>query len=182
MRTGTASREFDDLAAMLVGADEYSISIFKNIAASAGIHNVILFDSAKAALAKMRHAGAPDILFAYFAEHGNESLQLCRFVRNREAFPHPFLPIVAVMEKATVAGVTAVRDAGVDEFLVLPFSQKSLSERVRSICRDRRGFVEVPGYFGPDRRRGAMAKWLGSDRRSEPSRLIDPVSEEIYIG
>ena len=182
MQTGTTSREFGQLSVMLVGADEYSVSIFKNVAASAGIQNVVLVDGAKAALAKMRHAGAPDILFAYFSEKNNESLQFCRFVRNRESFPHPFVPIVAVMEKATVAGVTAVRDAGVDEFLVLPFSQKSLSERVRSICRDRRGFVEVPGYFGPDRRRGAMAKWLGADRRSEPSRLIDPVSEEIYLG
>ena len=74
MRTGTTSREFGELSAMLVGADEYSVSIFKNVAAPAGIQNVVIIDGAKAALAKMRHVGAPDILFAYFLRDGQRIL------------------------------------------------------------------------------------------------------------
>jgi CheY-like chemotaxis protein len=182
MRNETSSRDFDDLKVMLVEPDEYNATIFKGVAGSIGIHQIAEYTNPKSALANIRLSGAPDILFVKFGEKQSQPLQLCRLIRDRESFPHPFMPIVAIMERATMASVTAVRDAGVDEFLACPYSPKSLGERVRSIVYDRRGFVAVPEYFGPDRRRGAMAKWLGSDRRSEPSELINPITEEMYIG
>ena len=182
MRNETSKRDFDDLRVMLVEDDEYNASIFKGVAGSVGLHQIAEYTNAKSALANIRLSGAPDILFVKFGEKLSQPLQLCRLIRNRESFPHPFMPIVAIMERATVANVTAVRDVGVDEFLACPFSPKSLKERINSIVYDRRGFVAVPEYFGPDRRRGAMAKWLGADRRSEPSELINPVTEEMYVG
>ncbi len=182
MPNESARREFGDLRVALVDGEEYSVSIFKNVAASLGVHDVVSFATPKAAVANIRISGAPDMLFVKFNPGDGEALQLCRLVRDRGNFPHPFMALVAIMERATVGSVTEVRDAGADEFLACPYSPKSLVERIRSILYDRRGFVDVPGYFGPDRRRGAMAKWLGADRRGDPSELIDPVTEEIYMG
>ncbi|WP_436640394.1 response regulator [Microbaculum sp. FT89] len=182
MRIERSGSEFKDFKVALVDGEEFGVSIFKSIAASTGIHNVVAYASPKAAIGNIGIAGAPDILFVKFSGANKNALQLCRLIRDRETFSHPFMPVVAIMEEATVASVTAVRDAGVDEFLACPFSPKALGERVRSIVHDRRGFLDLSGYFGPDRRRGAMAKWLGVDRRSEPGPLIDPVTEQPYIG
>lgn len=182
MRNESSVRDFGELRCMLVDAEEYSSSLFKSAAASVGLHNIAVFQSAKAVLANIRVAGPPDLLFVKFTSVDPGSIRLCRFIRDRAAFPHPFIPIVAVVEHATKAAVTAVRDAGVDEFLACPYSPKTLSQRIRSIVADRRGFVDVPGYFGPDRRRGAMARFLGAERRSDPTELIDPLTEQVYTG
>jgi|GEM_PF-7072546 len=176
----TSQRKREPLNVFLVGADEYQVGVFKNAVGLAGISTVRAFEGAKKALAIMHQNGAPDILFVWFGEENRDALGLCRVVRNPETFAAPFLPIVAVMETATLPAVRSVRDVGVDEFLACPFSPKALAERVQAITQDRRGFVHVPGYFGPDRRRGAMARYLGSDRRSTPSQLIDPLTEQRY--
>jgi two-component system, chemotaxis family, chemotaxis protein CheY len=178
----TARREYADLKVVLVDADDYDVGMFKSVAASIGIHNVTTYTSPKAAIGNIEISGAPDILFLKFDGSSDDSIQLCRFLRNRDTSPHPYVALVAVLEQPTIALVTGVRDVGVDEFLACPFSPKAVHERIKAILHDRRGFVDVPGYFGPDRRRGAMAKWLGSDRRSEPTTLINPVTQEAYIG
>lgn len=182
MDTKTETRQLSDLTVALFDNDDYFISLFKSIAASLGMQKIGTFGSTKSAVSKIRMAGAPDILFIRYKSPTDSVDELCGLIRTRDTFPFPYLPMVAIMDRATVSSVTAVRDAGVDEFLGTPFSPATLALRINAILFDRRGFVDVPGYFGPDRRRGSMAEWLGADRRSGSSELIDPVTQATYIG
>ena len=49
--------------------------------------------------------------------------------------------------------VTEARDAGVNEFLIKPFSVDGLKRRIIATVNNPRDFIEVESYFGPDRRR-----------------------------
>lgn len=123
-----------------------------------------------------------DVVFVHWPQDDRQPLHFCRAMRYHERSPNPFLPIVVMSEAATEHNVELARDAGVDEFLVCPFSAKSLEERLRSVFGQRRGFIRTESYFGPDRRRGAMAKMLGQERRSKPTEMIDPATGETYVG
>ena len=171
-------RRLSALAIAIVDNDRQRVSTFRQSASRIGVRDVAQYGSAKAALAAIRMSGPPDVLFVRFEPVSAEGIVLCRAIRNRTGFPFPFLPLVALCANATRASVQAARDAGVDEFLACPFAPRALADRLAVTIEDRRGFVDVAGYFGPDRRRGAMARWLGAERRSDPTSLIDPTTQQ----
>jgi len=53
---------------------------------------------------------------------------------------------------ADIVRLLALRDAGVSEVLIGPVTFARVEERLRAMARDRREFVDSPGYVGPDRR------------------------------
>lgn len=122
-----------------------------------------------------------DIMLASWIPPDRAVLELCRRIRTPASSACPFLPIIVICQQATRENVLAAREAGVDEFLTSPFSPKAFADRIRAILFNRRGFVQVSGYFGPDRRRGAMAEMLGVERRAGNSTLIDPRTGAVYI-
>lgn len=134
----------------------------------------------RATLARLS-GSRPDILIINAIGRLPASLALAAAVRNRHSFPDPFLPIIIVMANVTRDRVLRARDAGIDEFLAFPFSANALYQRIESIVFDRRGFVATPSYFGPDRRRGAMATYLGTNRRGGSSLLINPRTRQTYL-
>lgn len=138
-------------------------------------------DDSRQVFVALRSARPPDVLLIHWAPPDERPIKLCRAIRSRGSSPLPFLPLMIVCEKVTKAHVLAARDAGVDEFLAAPFTARALRERLLAIVEQRRGFVDVPGYFGPDRRRGAMADWLGCNRRTGNDALIDPATGRIYV-
>lgn len=123
----------------------------------------------------------PDILIINSIGRLTSSLTLAAAVRDRHSFPDPFLPMIIVMANVTKERVLQARDAGIDEFLAFPFSATALYQRIESIVFDRRGFVATQSYFGPDRRRGAMATYLGANRRGGSSLLINPRTRQTYL-
>lgn len=175
-------RRLSALAVAVVDNDRQRVSTFRQSAARIGVRDVAQHGSAKAALAAIMMSGPPDVLFVRFDDGSADAIALCRAIRNRTGFPFPFLPLVALCATATRASVQAARDAGVDEFLACPFAPSTLATRLAAVLDNRRGFVDVPGFFGPDRRRGAMARSLGAERRGGPATLIDPATQQTYMG
>lgn len=146
-----------------------------------GLRPIRKLDSAGKTFKELRSATPPDVLLLRWTPPDRKPITLCRAVRSRKSSPRPFLPLIIICEQVTKAHVLAARDAGVDEFLAAPFTAKSLRNRLLAIVEQRRGFVDVPGYFGPDRRRGAMADFLGVNRRSGNDELIDPETGRVYL-
>jgi two-component system, chemotaxis family, chemotaxis protein CheY len=134
-----------------------------------------------AALHNIADGSPVDVMLVVWDEPHREWHSFCRVVRDRDSSPCPFQALVVISKEATREHVQLARDAGVDEFLALPFSTDGFRQRLLAIVRQRRGFVDVAGYFGPCRRRGAMARMLGVERRGRPSKLIDPYTGAIYL-
>jgi two-component system, chemotaxis family, chemotaxis protein CheY len=176
-----APTEFASLQLGLLGNDDFSASLVKSAARTCSIRDIDVYSNPNAAMVALIARTKPDIMLVHHRQK-EVGLAFCRAVRDRETSPAPFLPIIMISAQVTRQDVVAARDAGVDEFLASPFSPKMFSARIGSVVFNRRGFIAVDGYFGPDRRRGAIAEMLGVERRSTPTKLIDPVSGKIYIG
>lgn len=88
-----------------------------------------------------------------------------RWVRTHRDDVIRFLPIIMTSGYATEAAVREARDLGATEFLVKPFSVKSLCDRILNIINNPRPFVKAPGFFGPDRRR-KVEPLTGEERRN----------------
>ena len=74
--------------------------------------------------------------------------------------------------------VTGARDLGVTAFLAKPIPAGTLFARIIEIIENRRQFVAIEDFFGPDRRRRAAA-YKGEDRRTGNPDLIEALEDGI---
>lgn len=160
-----------DLRLCIFDADGFSLSSIRRAAVAAQIHDVTVHptvDEAQTALGG-RTADAVVIHWLPPFEHG---LRLCQSIRSPGKAANPFLPILMISAHAGRQHLMTARNAGIDEFLVTPFGPGDFVARLRAAVFERRPFIDVPTYFGPDRRTGDLACHLGTDRRRSAASLL----------
>jgi len=118
--------------------------------------------------------GEIDLVFIDFKLGGLDGIEFCRQIRRSSQSPNPFLPIIMVTAYSERRRVIDAVNAGVDEFLVKPIRAVDVANRMNAVIERRRSFIEVPGYFGPDRRRRSDPRFKGPWRRA-----ADPVTIHI---
>lgn len=97
---------------------------------------------------------APDLMLVDWVMEPENGLSFVRTMRSGLIPSARYTPIILVSGYSELWRVHMARDAGVNEYIVKPFTAKTLYAKIRSIVEINRPFVEVPGgYFGPDRRR-----------------------------
>jgi DNA-binding response OmpR family regulator len=96
---------------------------------------------------------------------GGEGFSLARRMRLDPRSPNRMVAILMLTAYAQQHHVLAARDAGIDEFLMKPFTAKALAMRIATLVSAPRHFVSSTTYFGPDRRRPATPGYEGPDRR-----------------
>lgn len=106
-----------------------------------------------------------DLIVVDVMLEGETGLDFVKRVRRDPASPQRTAPIVVVTASEDPAVRVAARDAGADEFTVLPADPAALSSAVAAALEQPRPFVEAEAFSGPDRRTTA-AVFAGPDRRS----------------
>ena len=81
-----------------------------------------------------------------------KALEFVRWLRRAADNPNRFIPVILTYGHTTVSDVQLARDFGANIVVAKPYSAQVLLERVIRASRDKRPFVEAPGYVGPDRR------------------------------
>lgn len=117
--------------------------------------------------------GDIDIAFVDFKLGGLDGIEFCRRIRLDPDSPSRYLPIIMITAYSERRRVIDAINAGVDEFLVKPIRAVDVANRVNAVIERRRSFVEVAGYFGPDRRRRDDPRHRGPWRRSADPGTID---------
>jgi DNA-binding response OmpR family regulator len=96
----------------------------------------------------------PDILIVDWALGGEQGLNLVKRLRAGEGGDaYKKLPIIMVTARTRLVDIEYARAAGVDEFVLRPFSTATMMARITEIRTRRREFVESTRYIGPCRRR-----------------------------
>ncbi|SOD95949.1 response regulator [Caenispirillum bisanense] len=131
------------------------------------------------ALEMVRHR-MPDLVFTDFDLPHLDGIEFTRLVRTGMDSPNPFLPVVMISAHATRFHVLAARDAGVNEYLVKPFSAAGLFSRMRAVIESPRRYVRTKTYFGPDRRRRDDPLYRGPDRRGRDVQPTAPQAPREY--
>lgn len=81
-----------------------------------------------------------------------DGLEIIRKIRKEGVITQPTLPVIMLTGRAEHSDVIAARDAGVNEYVVKPFSVKSIYNRLERIIEQPRNFVISHQFIGPDRR------------------------------
>lgn len=109
----------------------------------------------------------PDIVITEWRVEGVSGLDFLKSMR-AQGGPVRFTPIIMVTSETRREKVIEARNAGVTEYVAMPLTAKALFLRIREVIERPRPFVDVGGYFGPDRRRrSASPSDIEDDRRGK---------------
>jgi two-component system, chemotaxis family, chemotaxis protein CheY len=104
---------------------------------------------------------------------GMDGIEFAKAVR-RSGKGYALVPIIMLTGNAEIHHVTHARDAGVNEYLIKPFTVKDLCNRLKEIVENPREFVMAPGYKGPSRRRKSIPSAFTVDRRKNSPKPLPP--------
>ena len=105
-----------------------------------------------------------DIILVDWLQNPDRGILLTKMIRRDKTSINQFVPIIMTAGSGHLARVVKARDAGVSEYLVKPFSAKSLADRIVRVIEKQREFVVSEEYVGPDRRVKQLP-FEGEDRR-----------------
>lgn len=66
---------------------------------------------------------------------------------------NPYMPVVLMTQNASRDYVVKARDCGASAFVAKPLHFESLQRTIETVLTDKRSFIKVRSYAGPDRRR-----------------------------
>lgn len=112
-------------------------------------------------LSKQKH----DLIIVDWMMEPINGIEFTRRVRNDPDSPDPYVPIILMTGYSEKTRVIEARDSGITEFLVKPFTSRSLYARIEHVIEKPRQFVKSRDYFGPDRRRIKSDEYGGQERR-----------------
>ncbi|MDO8900173.1 MAG: response regulator [Phenylobacterium sp.] len=179
----SASLTADDLSGLKVlVVDDHvnTVRLIVDVLRAAGVGSVSsAFEglSARQALARQE----PDLIFTDWRMPVMDGLELTRSIRMAavspdRSVPDPEIPIIMVTGHRSAREVEIAREAGVNEFVMKPFTPAALLSRIQLVLAQPRPFIVSNGYVGPDRRRKAELTYAGPLRRtSDPEEVVDVV-------
>lgn len=172
--------DLSNFTILVVEDSVYMQSLITSMLKVFGVGDIMIAEGAKEAIdvltvtqarSKSKYITRVDIVLTDWLMNKGSGEELVRWVRGHEKDDVRFLPVVVVSGYATEKLTARARDCGANETLVKPVSAKGLAQRICSVIDHPRPFVNVPGFFGPDRRRQQI-RFSGPDRRKTKTEEI----------
>lgn len=170
------------ISLLIVEDNDASRRLVMELLRAAGFTNLSFARDAEEAIEHLK-AQAPDLLLMDWGLPGMSGLELVTLIRQSlltpdPRFPNPAIPVVMLTARQRVYDVTSARNAGVNEFVIKPFSTTSLLRAIASALVRKRRFVAQESFAGPDRRRRHSAH-PGLRRRAEDSEQNAPLNADL---
>jgi two-component system chemotaxis response regulator CheY len=140
--------------------------LIRGVLSAVGVPEVRYASNGQLALQALG-AQSADIVFVDWEMGSMSGLQLTKAIRHStgKSKINPQVPIIMMTSYADEARVISARNAGIHEYLIKPFTGRSILNRLAAVINDTRRFVRSDGYVGPERRPGRQ----GSDAQAVAS-------------
>lgn len=160
---------------LVVDDRAYMRRVIKGILETLGCKRIDEAHHGGEALGIMR-SWAPDIVITEWLLQPMSGVEFLKSVRAEKNNNIRFTPIIMITSETRREKVIFARNCGVTEYVAKPFNAKSLILRIREVIERPRPFVDIGGYFGPDRRRRSEVMSEGEEKRGKGPRV--PMSKE----
>ncbi len=137
---------------VIADADRPMAELLQKILRELGMSNISLANCGRKALEIIKSQYV-DILITEWEMSPLDGINLIKTLRNSENPYFALLPIIMLTARATTDDVIQARDKGVTEFLVKPYTTKTLYRQLEHVIDFPRHFIISHEYTGPDRRR-----------------------------
>lgn len=107
-----------------------------------------------------------DLIIVDWLQNPDKGIELTKTIRRKKISPNIYVPIIMTAGSGHLQRVLKARDAGISEYLVKPFSAKSLAERVSRVIEKPKAFAQCETFVGPDRRVRSDG-YTGPERRGK---------------
>jgi two-component system, chemotaxis family, chemotaxis protein CheY len=157
---------FDKLRVLVVDDNQHMRKLIITVLQAVGVRDLFEAPDGEHAWKTLRETN-PDIIILDWQMDGMTGLEFASLIRNSPRSPNVYVPIIMLTGHTNLDHVRQARDAGVNEFLAKPVSVKAILSRLINVIEHPRNFVRTKTYFGPCRRRRAVAAYTGPERRKE---------------
>ncbi len=142
---------FDRISFLVVDDSSHTRHLVRTILYTFGSRTIYEAEDGAQGL-EIIESHSPDIIIVDCLMPMLDGFELIQLVRNPVSCKNAFVPIIMLSGHSQKHRVLSARDVGVTEFLCKPISTKLLYERIESVIRKPRQFVQNDYYFGPDKR------------------------------
>jgi DNA-binding response OmpR family regulator len=158
---------------LIADADIELSRVLKDMLSEMGFVNVHTTRSGKEAVSLLR-ASPFDFLITEWNTQHLDGIGLLEFLRKNPDSPNTTIPVIMLTGRAEVVDVYMARDYGINEYVVKPFTARSIYSRLERIIEQPRNFVIAPSFIGPCRR-GKGKPPAGVERRERtPMPTLQP--------
>jgi len=164
------NRHLEKLKVLVVDDEKTILGIVNDVLDKLGFRNVAVAKSgrkAKEMIAKEKF----DFMITDWRMDDIDGIELVRFARTSPESANPTLPIIMLTGNTEAHEVMTARDAGIDVYLIKPFSAEQLVKRIRAIIEHPREFVFSRNFTGPSRRYHKEPPPGGVERRRSREEL-----------
>lgn len=150
---------------LIADADQQLATVSKQMLIGMGFSNITLTVSGVKALAMVKGEGY-DFLITDWHLKDMDGITLINHIRRDSDSSNPTMPVIMLTGRMEQSDVQMARDNGIHEYVVKPFSAKTIYNRLERIVEFPRYFVVGNEFVGPDRRHKLASP--EKDRRKKP--------------
>lgn len=154
------------IGVLIADSDRRIAGIVREVLESLGFKRIFTTRDGAEALEIIRKEKI-DMLITDWRMAPMDGINLVKYLRTADDSPSRFMPIIMLTGNVEREHVEEARDVGVTEFVLKPFSAKTLFNRITTVIENPRSFVMNKNYVGPDRRRRNALPPGGVDRRKK---------------
>lgn len=149
---------------ILVVDDDHAIAnLVKNVLQNLGFGKIHVAHNADDAL-RFIERDTIDLIITDWEMDPVNGIELTQRVRQLESIKR-FTPIIMLTGHGEKHEIETARDCGITEYLIKPFTAKTLCSRIAMVVEAPRSFVVSKEYKGPSRRRRELDVPGGVERR-----------------
>ena len=164
-----AKTEIQDLIVLIADSNAFIAKTLSTILEAFGVRKIIMSDTLEDAEKKFYNAEF-DCIFVDFMMDNRAGLEFIKKIRtNPSSKNNSDLPIILETGVTDITTITKARDSGVTEVISKPFSPEQVLQKLDNAVNNKREFIDVEEFVGPNRRRrrDTQSEWVGeNDRRS----------------
>lgn len=159
---------------LIADSDQQLARVLKEILNKMGFAHIQLTANGMEALRLVNRAPFDFLITEWHLPELNGVSLLDRIRRDGTSL-NPTLPVIMLTGRAEAADVATARDHGINEYVVKPFSSKTLYSRLERLVEQPRHFIVTDQFIGPDRRhKGKPPEGVAERRIRQPAPQLRP--------
>jgi two-component system, chemotaxis family, chemotaxis protein CheY len=147
-----ANTLFEEVTVVIADKDQKIAEIVRKVLFAIGCRRVYIVHDGLEVIELMKEETI-DIVITDWTMKSMGGIDLAIYLRQSLDSPNRTVPIIMLTAQGERRNIETARNSGITEYVVKPFSAKTLLERIYSIVEDPRSFIICKNFVGPDRRR-----------------------------
>lgn len=159
--------DFIGLRVLIVDNNNFIAKTLYSILEAFGVRKITICDTLEEAEKKYYNSEL-DVIFIDFMMENRSGLNFLKTVRASNADKNPSdIPVILNTGVTDIDTIIMARDTGITEIIGKPFSPDQIHQKMHNALFNKREFINVDEYIGPNRRRKQQnnPEWDGDNER-----------------